>query len=81
MMFFKGPNHTHSGDGHDKLMGFMNSTFPLAIYGLQDAFSGYILYLKLWPSNSNPKLFGCWYMEHLYRTKSKAGQFGNGCYN
>ena len=43
----QGPNHTHSGDGHDKLMGFMNSTFPLAVYGLQDAYSGYILYLKL----------------------------------
>jgi hypothetical protein len=67
----QGPNHTHSADGHDKLMGFMNSTFPLAIYGLQDAFSGYILYLKLWPGNSDPKLIGRWYMEHLYNVKSK----------
>ena len=50
-------------------MGFMNSTFPLAIYGLQDAFSGYILYLKVWSSNSNPKLIGRWYLEHLYQTK------------
>ncbi|XP_027044929.1 uncharacterized protein LOC113672779 [Pocillopora damicornis] len=64
-----GPNHTHSGDGHDKLMGFMNSTFPLAVYGLQDAFSGYILYLKLWTTNSDPKLIGRWYMDHLYKTK------------
>lgn len=54
----QGPDHTHSGDGHDKLMGFMNSTFPLAVYGLQDAFSGYILYLKLWTTNSDPKLIG-----------------------
>lgn len=44
---FKGPNHTYSGDGHDKLMDVMNNTFPLAVYGLQDVFSGYILYLKL----------------------------------
>ena len=52
-------------------MGFMNSTFPLAVYGLQDAFSGYILYLKLWTTNSDPKLIGRWYMDHLYKTKGK----------
>ena len=69
----QGPNHTHSGDGHDKLMGFMNSTFPLAVYGLQDAFSGYILYLKLWTTNSDPKLIGRWYMDQLYKTKGKIG--------
>ena len=69
----QGPNHTHSGDGHDKLMGFMNSTFPLAVYGLQDAFSGYILYLKLWTTNSDPKLIGRWYMDHLYKTKGNIG--------
>ena len=27
----QGPNHTHSGDGLVKLMGFMNCTFPLAV--------------------------------------------------
>ena len=37
MFSLKGSNHTHSGDGHDKLMGFMKSTFPLAVYGLQDS--------------------------------------------
>ena len=66
---FKGPNHTYSGDGHDKLMDFMNNTFPLAVYGLQDVFSGYILYLKLWPSNSDPKLIGRWYLEYLYESR------------
>ena len=29
----KGPNWVFSVDGHDKLMGYQNSTFPLAIYG------------------------------------------------
>ena len=67
----QGPNHTHSGDGHDKLMGFMNSTFPLAVYGLQDAYSGYILYLKLWTSNSDPKIIGRWYLQHLYESKGE----------
>ena len=69
MFSLKGSNHTHSGDGHDKLMGFMKSTFPLAVYGLQDVFRGYILWLKLWTSNSDPKLVGRWYLDHLYKTK------------
>ena len=47
----------------------MKNTFPLAVYGLQDVFSGYIIYLKLWTSNSDPKLVGRWYLEHLYRTR------------
>ena len=37
----QGPNHTHSGDGHDKLMGFMNCTFLLTGYGLR-----YVLYRR-----------------------------------
>ena len=55
----------------------MNSTFPLAVYGLQDAFSGYILYLKLWTSNSDPKLIGRWYMDHLYSTKGNLSCVNN----
>ena len=50
-------------------MGFIRDTFPLAAYGLQDLFSGKVLYLKLWTSNSNPKLIGRWYLEHLIKTK------------
>ena len=67
----QGPNHTHSGDGHNKLMEFMNCTFPLAVYGLQDVYSGYILYLKLWTSNSDPKIIGRWYLQHLYESKGE----------
>ena len=65
----KGPNHTHSADGHDKLMDFIRDTFPLAVYGLQDMFSGRLLFVKIWRSNSDPKLTGRWYLEHLYETK------------
>ena len=32
----KGPNGVFSVDGHDKLMGYQNSTFPIAIYGCID---------------------------------------------
>ena len=67
--FLQGPNRTYSADGHDKLMDFMNNTFPLAVYGLQDVFSGYILYLKVWPSNSDPKLIARWYLEYLYKSR------------
>ena len=48
-----------------------NNTFPLAVYGLQDVFSGYVLYLKLWPSNSDPKLIARWYVEYLYESRGK----------
>lgn len=50
----KGPNFVHSLDGHDKLMGYQNSTFPLAIYGCIDTASRKILWLKIWVSNSDP---------------------------
>ena len=33
------PNWVHSVDGHNKLMGFKNDTFPLAIYGSIDTAS------------------------------------------
>uniref|UniRef100_A0A7M5VGW6 Uncharacterized protein n=1 Tax=Clytia hemisphaerica TaxID=252671 RepID=A0A7M5VGW6_9CNID len=35
----KGPDWVFSLDGHDKLMGYQNSTFPLAIYGCMDTAS------------------------------------------
>jgi hypothetical protein len=34
-----GPNFVHSLDGHDKLMGFENSTYPIAVYGCLDTCS------------------------------------------
>ena len=52
-------------------MDFAKDTFPLAVYGLQDVFSARILFLKVWTSNSNPRLIGRWYMDHLYKTKGK----------
>ena len=67
----QGPNHTFSGDGHDKLMGFTKSQFPLAIYGLQDVFSCKIVLLKIWMSNSSPDLIGKLYLQHLYETRGR----------
>ena len=64
-----GSNWVHSLDGHDKLMGYQNSTFPLAVYGCMDTASRKLLWLKVWVSNHDPKLIGRWYLEHLYETK------------
>lgn len=64
----KGPNFVHSLDGHDKLMGYQNSTFPIAIYGCLDTASRKLMWIRVWISNSNPQLIGRWYLEHLMET-------------
>ena len=51
----KGPNFVHSVDGHDKLMGYQNSTYPLAIYGCIDTASRKLLWLRIWVTNSHPR--------------------------
>lgn len=66
----KGPNWMHSLDGHDKLMGYQNSTFPLAIYGCIDTASRKIMWLRIWTTNSDPMIIGRWYLEHLMETKT-----------
>ncbi len=64
-----GPNWTYSLDGHDKLMGYQNSTFPLAIYGCIDTASRKLIWLKIWNTNSNPLVIGKWSLESLMETK------------
>ncbi len=66
----KGPNFVHSVDGHDKMMGYQNSTYPLAIYGCVDTASRKLLWLRIWVSNSNPLLIGRWYLDYLYETRT-----------
>ena len=43
----KGHIFVRSLDGHDKLMGYQNSTFPLAIYGCIDTASRKLLCLRV----------------------------------
>ena len=50
-------------------MGYQNSTFPLAVYGCMDTASRKLLWLRVWGSNSNPKIIGRWYLEYLYETR------------
>ena len=65
----RGSNWVHSLDGHDKLMGYQNSTFPLAIYGCLDTASRKLLWLRVWTLNCNPKVVGRWYLDYLYETR------------
>ena len=50
----EGPLWVVSLDGHDKLCGYQNSTFPLGVYAGIDTFSRKILFLFVCYSNSNP---------------------------
>jgi hypothetical protein len=69
-----GPNFVHSLDGHDKLMGFQNSTFPLAVYGCIDTCSRKVLWAKAWITNSDPNVIGRFYLEYLYKTRTIASK-------
>ena len=66
----KGPNYVHSFDGHDKLMEYKNSTFPLAVYGCLDTASRKILWLRIWVTNYDPRVVGRWYLEQLMECKT-----------
>lgn len=65
----KGVNWVYSMDGHNKLMGYQNRTFPLAVYGSIDTASRKLLWLRVWVTNSDPELIGRWYLEYLYKSR------------
>ena len=58
-----GSNWVHSLDGHDKLMGYQNSTFPIAVYGCMDRCSRKILWIRVWISNSDPNIIRRFYLQ------------------
>ena len=64
-----GPDFVWSLDGHDKLCGYQNWTFPLGVYGCIDTFSRKMLFIFVAQSNSNPKLIGRRYFDYLYSMK------------
>ena len=64
-----GPLWVASLDGHDKLCGFQNSTFPLGVYGCIDTFSRKIIFLFVCHSNSNPLIVGKMYLRYLFETE------------
>ena len=64
------PNWVLSMDGHDKLMGYQNSIFPLVVYGCMDTASRKLLFSQAWISNNNPLYPARWYSEYLYESKT-----------
>lgn len=65
----QGANFTMSLDGHDNLCRFQKSMFPLCIYGGLNAFSRRVKFLRIWTSNSNPKIIGWFYFDYIAETK------------
>ena len=59
-----GPNHTWHIDGYDKL-----KPFGVAIHGAIDGFSRRILWLKVSPSNNNPKIIASHYLTCINNLK------------
>ena len=57
-------------DGHDKSMGYQNSTFPLVVYGCMDTANRKLLVTWAWTSNNNPVYPARWYFEYLYESKT-----------
>jgi hypothetical protein len=50
-------------------MGYQNSMFPMAIYGCIDTATRRLLWLRIWVTNSDPKVIGRWYLEYPYETR------------
>ena len=65
-----GPNWVLSMDGHDKLMGYQTSTFPLAVYWCMDTAIQKLLFIWAWTSNNSPVYPGRWYFEYFYESKT-----------
>ena len=64
-----GPLWLLSLDGHDKLCGYQNWTFPLGVYGCMDTFSRKIVFLLVFFSNSDPNVIGKRYLKYLFKIK------------
>ena len=65
-----GLNWVLSMDGHDKLIGYQSSIFPLVVYGCMDTASRKLLFSRAWTSNNNPLYPARWYSEYLYESKT-----------
>ncbi|KAJ7384822.1 hypothetical protein OS493_019499 [Desmophyllum pertusum] len=68
----KGTDLVHFLDGHDKLMSYQNSTFPLAVYGCIDTCSRKVLWPKVWTSNSDSNIIGRFYLVYLFKNRTIA---------
>ena len=60
----QGPNFIWHIDGYDKL-----KPFGFAIHGAIDGYSRKILWLRVLPSNNNPKIIGSLYLNYVMQSK------------
>ena len=65
-----GPLNAVSLDGHEKLYGYQNWTFPLGVYGCLDTYSRKVLFLSVCYSNSNPMIIGRKYLQFLHEVRT-----------
>ena len=73
----RGPLRVVSVDGHDKLCGYQNWTFPLDICGFSDTFSRKMLSLLVVFFNSDPMVIGKLYSDLLLNSEnSQLNRFG-----
>ena len=62
-------------DGHDKLMGYQNSTFPSQYMAVWiHAVVKLCGLTKVWVNNSDPKLIGRFYLDNIYENKTIASR-------
>ena len=59
----QGPNFIWHIDGYDKL-----KPFGFAIHGAIDGYSRKILWLRVLPSNNNPKIIGSLYLSYVIQS-------------
>ena len=69
-----GSNWVYSLDGHDKLMGYKNSTYPIAVHSCMDTCSRKIMWIRVWMSNSDPNIIGRFFLQHLYKSRKIAAK-------
>ena len=67
-----GSNWVHFLDGHDKLTGYQNSTFPIAEYGGMDTCSRK-MWIRVWMNNYDFdfNIISIFYLEHSYKSRQK----------
>ena len=71
IFFSVGPNWVLSMCGHNKLMGYQNSSFSLAVYGCLNTASQKLLFIRAWTSNNYPVYPARWFLSAFMNPKHR----------